>query len=354
METRRGRRSVIDLTAPSESPPEIPRPLIATAAIAPRRRLRDGSHSSRSSTATLSDVSGPSNTMLATGSRNRSTAIERRPNDRIRGRNESSSSASASGARRDVTNLNEGPRTKRARLSMNQSGEETTTQSAGSRAASRTSRPSESTSRGSASRAGAASVEDFDVDSSDEALVAATGQSSSGGVVPDSDEEGDKTDVMTVNTDLLDDLGNDIDQYQVVHDSSQESPPVPLRAIAREQEIDELADDDANNENRNEQDEEDDFEVVSHVKRSTDSSETQDLKRGSLEERGGIRKGKGKALVMVDPDEPPENLLASFGTLLEWNRFSCSLILSPSIPNRMSHLLHAAGPSCTHAMRSYQ
>jgi hypothetical protein len=316
METRRGRRSVIDLTAPSESPPEIPRPLIATAAIAPRRRLRDGSHSSRSSTATLSDISGPSNAIIAGGSRNRPTVIERRQDVGIRARNGSSSSASGSGIRRDAGNQNEGPRAKRARLGLN-SGEESTTRSAGSGAPSRSSRPSESTSRGSGSRARPASVDDFDVDSSDEALVEAARQSSAG-VVPDSEDEEDKTDAMTVNTDLLDDMGNDIEEYQMVNDSSQESPAIPLRAAAREEEeVDELADDVESNGNRNEENEEDDFEVVSHVKRDVDASDAQELKGPNREERAGVRKGKGKAPVAVDPDEPPENLLASFGELID-------------------------------------
>lgn len=141
-----------------------------------------------------------------------------------------------------------------------------------------------------------------------------SGQSPSGGAVRDSDEEEeDKTDAMTVNTDLLDDLGNEINQYQVVDDSSQESPVIPLRLITRPEEADELASDGEADENGNRQDDEDEIEVVSHVKRSAEPSEGQEAKQGTRAEVRGVRKGKGKAPATVHPDEPPENLLASFG-----------------------------------------
>lgn len=132
--------------------------------------------------------------------------------------------------------------------------------------------------------------------------------------MPDSDEEEeDKTDAMTVHTDLLDDLGNEIDQYQVVDDFSQESPVVPLRTIVRPEAVDELASDGEADESGQRQDDEDEIEVLSHVKRSTDSNEAQESKQGTRDEVRGVRKGKGKAPAIVHPDEPPENLLASFG-----------------------------------------
>ncbi|GHJ88836.1 hypothetical protein NliqN6_5238 [Naganishia liquefaciens] len=315
METRQGRRSVIDLTAPSESPPEVPRPLIATAAIVPRRRLRDGSHSSRSSTATLSDVSGSSGAMIASGSRTRSISIDRRSELREHRRNGSLSSASesGSGAHRPAGSSSEGPRAKRARLGLDQDRKETARRSAGSGTASRTSQPSELPTRASATRAAQGSVEDFDVDSSDDALVTITGQTSAGGVVPDSDEEEeDKTDAMTVNTDLLDDFGNEIDHYQVVDDSSPESPIVPLRTALRPPEVEQITNGVNESGSANIQADEDEIEVVSHIKRSTDSNEAQEPKHGYREERVGVRRGKGKAPAIAHPDEPPENLLASF------------------------------------------
>lgn len=181
----------------------------------------------------------------------------------------------------------------------------------GSRTVSRSSRPSDSTT-GSTSRARPATVDDFEADSSEEAIPPLPASDGSGEV----EDEDDKTDAMTVNTDMID----DIQQYDIVQDSSQESA-APAVAPARNQvrdpdEFDELANDgDIYISDNKTEDDDDDFEVVSHVKKET-KNHGHDAERTTTG-----REGKGKAPVKVDPDEPPENLLASFGELSVGRQF---------------------------------
>ncbi|KAI5451637.1 hypothetical protein NCC49_001618 [Naganishia albida] len=302
METRRGRRSVIDLTAPSESPPEIPRPLIATASIAPRRRLRDGSHSSRSSsTATIPDRTGYTNNAIPGGSRNRAAAPDRRNSDGIRASG-STSSSSHSATSRTVSRTSTGEsRSKRARLRVN-SDEDGTSRSGGegSRAVSRSSRPSNSTTASTA-QGRPATIADFEIDSSDEALNLQELSSRSGSV--EAEDEDDKTDAMTVNTDTI----GEIQQYDIVRDSSAELRNPRANPVVVQDEFDPLANDEDIYISDNKTDD-DDFEVVSHVKKEP-KMPYHGAGPGRADSKG---KGKGKVPAKVDPDEPPENLLASF------------------------------------------
>lgn len=145
-------------------------------------------------------------------------------------------------------------------------------------------------------------MEDFEADSSDEAIPAVP--------LSDGSAEVEDEDDKTVNTDMMD----DIQQYDIVQDSSQESAvpaAIPLRnQVIDPDEFDELANDaDIYISDNKTEDDDDEFEVVSHVKKETKN-------HGDNTERASTgSKGKGKAPVKVNPDEPPENLLASFGEL---------------------------------------
>ncbi|KAJ9119124.1 hypothetical protein QFC22_003615 [Naganishia vaughanmartiniae] len=326
METRRGRRSVIDLTA-SGSPPDGPRPLIATASIAPRRRLRDGSHSSRSSTATLSDVIG--NIAHASGSGSGSGAVasgRQRPgveqgNSRGRGSTSSESQSVPSGRTSETV-----PRPqKRARLTSHSGGEQRINSSAAAREASDTTRMMIASrtfaARPNHQRARAPTVNDFEADSSDETPVRETNLASAETVIvpetdeddTDTDDDDNKTDTMTVNADTSD---NEFQEYEVLEDSDVETPGAPLRdavrrpATTEDTEADELAGD-------GDSDDMDGFEIVSPVRTTTtlkDANAARD--RFGHDHASGVGKGKGRAIVEDAPGEPLENLLASFGELM--------------------------------------
>lgn len=149
-------------------------------------------------------------------------------------------------------------------------------------------------------------MEDFEADTSDEALLIDEGPVQF--FNSDAEDEEDKTDAMTVNTDMMD----DIQQYDIIADSSQDNSAV------NQDGFDGFAadDEDVYNNDVKSEDDDDEFEVVSHVKRSKDTKDTKNRNHGHVAEHGSTGlKGKGKAPVKVDPDEPLENLLASFGKL---------------------------------------
>lgn len=131
----------------------------------------------------------------------------------------------------------------------------------------------------------------------------------------DDDDEDDKTDTMTATVDTSD---NESQQYEVLEDSDLESPSVPLRdtprraAIAEDTEVDELAGD-------GDDDETDDFEIVSPVRTTKTLKDTNGSKdRFGHSHVSNMGKGKGKAIVEDSPGEPLENLLASFGKFRFW------------------------------------
>ncbi|KAJ9103213.1 hypothetical protein QFC21_002636 [Naganishia friedmannii] len=326
MATRRGRRSVIDLTV-SGSPPDGPRPLIATASIAPRRRLRDGSHSSRSSTATTQDVVG--NIANASGSGSGSGAVasgRRRIADR-----QGNSSGQGSTSSESRSGPSDRPRKtvprpqKRARLTPNTGGEQRRNSSSVARGTSDTTgmmmSPRAVSARSNHQPARAPTITDFEADSSDETARETNLASAETVIVPETDDEvddndDDKTDTVTVNADTSD---IEFQQYDFVDDSDADSPSVPLRyaarraggggaaAAAEDTEVDELAgvgDDDGGV---------DDFEIVSPITTAKILKDTNGSKnRFGHDHALDMSKGKGRAIVEDAPGEPLENLLASF------------------------------------------
>lgn len=109
---------------------------------------------------------------------------------------------------------------------------------------------------------------------------------------------------MTVNTDTM----GEIQQYDIVRDSSAELRNPRANPVVVQDEFDPLANDADIYISDNKTDD-DDFEVVSHVKKEP-KMPYHGAGPGRADSKG---KGKGKVPAKVDPDEPPENLLASFG-----------------------------------------